>query len=432
MTKANVVVVGGGAAGLAAAALASKRGARVTLFEAGKRLGGRALTRSEDGFLFNMGAHALYPGAAIDVLRELRVEVAGRVPSVRGGWLLTADEAHRMPTGPLGFLLLSSLSFTERIALGRVFARAARRPSAELAHVSCEQWLCGLTDLPRVRTFARAFFRLSTYVAALDRLDAKTACEQLALALRGVRYVDGGWQTIVDGLALRARQASAEIKLQTPVRGVLTQGDRVRGVVLKDGQLVTADAIVVALAPSQIAELLPEDEESRMLAARTTKVRAACFDVGLRKLPRPEVPFALGLDFPGYLSVHSQAAKLAPDGQALVHVARYLQPDEHPSSEALRAELEMLLERVQPGYREHLVTSQFLPGITVMEGFPEAASGGGQGRAHVAHGTISGLYRAGDWVGSEGLLLDAALASARCAAHLSVCSPAGGRNVQAA
>jgi hypothetical protein len=35
----------------------------------------------------------------------------------------------------------------------------------------------------------------------------------------------------------------------------------------------------------------------------------------------------------------------------------------------------------------------------------------------VAHGSIAGLYRAGDWVGADGLLLDAALASAREAAE---------------
>lgn len=422
MAQTKVVVVGGGPAGLAAAALASRQGAVVSLFEAGKQLGGRANTVAKEGFSFNMGAHALYPGVASEVLRELDVELSGGAPRTRGGLLLEAqgDGSHRMPAGALGFLLLSSLSWKERRSLAGFFARALRSPPPELSRVSCEDWLCAQTTLPRVRAFARSFFRLSTYVASLDRLDAKTACEQLALATRGVRYLDGGWQTLVDGLARQARAQRVEITLQMPVRAVRVASGRVLGVVLKDERFVEADAVILALAPQQIAALLPDDEESRQLAARATKVRAACLDLGLRKLPRPQVPFAMGLDFPGYFSVHSHAAKLAPEGCALVHVARYLRADEHLPPEVVRAELEALIERAQPGYREHVVTSQFLPNITVMEGFPEAAQGGASGRPQAAHGAIAGVYRAGDWVGGEGLLLDAALASARAAARLSV------------
>jgi phytoene dehydrogenase-like protein len=420
MARANVVVVGGGAAGLAAAALLGRAQARVTLFEAGKQFGGRALTNEREGFAFNMGAHALYPGVARDVLRELAVEVTGGAPRVRGGLLLEPDRAHAMPAGALGLVFMTSLTWAERGALVRAFARAARPPSPALAHSSCETFLCAQTELPRVRAILRSFFRISSYVASLDRLDAMTACRQLALANRGVRYLDGGFQTIVDGLARRARETGAELLTQAPVRSLRVEEGRVRGVALKDGRFVPSDAVILAIAPHQIAALLSDDAESRDLAGRTTKVRAACLDLGLRKLPRPHVPFALGLDSPLYLSTHSLSAKLAPEGHEVVHLIRYLRADEQVSPDDARAELEALMERVQPGYRAQVVTSQFLPNITVMEGFPEAAYGGVQGRPRVAHASIAGVFRAGDWVGDEGMLLDAALASARVAARLSV------------
>ncbi len=58
MTK-RIIVIGGGWAGLTAAATAATAGAEVVLLEARSELGGRARTETNNGFLFNQGAHAL-------------------------------------------------------------------------------------------------------------------------------------------------------------------------------------------------------------------------------------------------------------------------------------------------------------------------------------------------------------------------------------
>ena len=59
---------------------------------------------------------------------------------------------------------------------------------------------------------------------------------------------------------------------------------------------------------------------------------AACLDVALSHLPRPDATFALGIDAPLYLSVHSATARLAPAGAALVSTMKYLSPDEPADS----------------------------------------------------------------------------------------------------
>ena len=61
---ARVAIVGGGIGGLAAAAFAARAGAQVTVFERLSEPGGRARTRDDHGFAFNMGPHALYVGGA--------------------------------------------------------------------------------------------------------------------------------------------------------------------------------------------------------------------------------------------------------------------------------------------------------------------------------------------------------------------------------
>lgn len=60
----DVVVVGGGLAGLTAAAYLTRSGVAVVLFEQAEQLGGSAATQMRAGYAFNRGLHALYPGGA--------------------------------------------------------------------------------------------------------------------------------------------------------------------------------------------------------------------------------------------------------------------------------------------------------------------------------------------------------------------------------
>jgi phytoene dehydrogenase-like protein len=60
--KIDVAVVGGGLAGLTAAALLAQNGQRVVVLERGEALGGRAITHVKDGFHLNLGPHAWYTG----------------------------------------------------------------------------------------------------------------------------------------------------------------------------------------------------------------------------------------------------------------------------------------------------------------------------------------------------------------------------------
>ena len=86
MKDFDVVVVGGGIAGLCAASFASSAGARVALYEASPDLGGRARTRVKEGYYFYYGPHALYRRGALDsALRDQGVVVRAKPPIWRRG-----------------------------------------------------------------------------------------------------------------------------------------------------------------------------------------------------------------------------------------------------------------------------------------------------------------------------------------------------------
>jgi phytoene dehydrogenase-like protein len=143
----------------------------------------------------------------------------------------------------------------------------------------------------------------------------------------------------------------------------------------------------------------------------------ATLDLALARLPDPRRTFVLGIDKPLYLSVHSHWASLAPAGGALVHVMKYL-TEPHADAASIRRELEDLVELSQPGWRQFLVDERFAPHLVATHQVATAGRGGLAGRPCVACPGLPGVYFAGDWVGAEGMLADAALASAQRAAQL--------------
>ena len=252
-------------------------------------------------------------------------------------------------------------------------------------------------------------------------MSAGAAIEQLKKAQdKSVLYLDSGWQTLVD--ALRDVASRSGVKVETGVRVDAVTRDAtgaVRGVRLADGSVVEASTVIVASSPSTAASLLEDSEQASLArwADQAIPVRAACLDLALSRLPKPRATFALGIDRPHYLSVHSATARLAPEGSAMIHAAKYLPPVHNDSSESVERDLESLLDLMQPGWREVVVYRRFLPDMIVMNALPLASLDGTRGRPGPQVIDVPGLFVAGDWVGEEGLLVDASLASARRAAE---------------
>jgi hypothetical protein len=123
----------------------------------------------------------------------------------------------------------------------------------------------------------------------------------------------------------------------------------------------------------------------------------------------------LGIDVPLYFSVHSPPVRLASNGAATACVARYLHHDETPTPDENRSDLERLAT-VAGVHRATRVDERYLHSMTVAHGMPLATRGGTRGRPAVELSDRPGVFVAGDWVGPEGQLADAAVSSAAAAA----------------
>jgi phytoene dehydrogenase-like protein len=418
MTKnVDAVVVGGGPAGLAAAARLARSGASVLVLERSSALGGRAASYSEEGITLNQGAHALYLGGpAARTLRELGVAWSGTPP--RSPWFFceSGNERFTMPTTTMGLLKTNLLSFGDKIALGR--ALSGLSIDARLWSTPASEWIASVVDSERARAFLSALMRVSTYTADLELLSAGAAVKQLSAVRRsGVTYVDGGWQTIVDGLARAAERAGAAIETNAAPSRVVREGERWR-VEIAGRDAVVANTAILAVGPRAAHALCPESRALANAAEDAIPAHAACLDVALRSLPNPHHHFTLGLDRADHLSLHSAFAKLAPEGTAVFHLARYLRQDEGVGEDAarVRGELEGLFSRAQPGWESHAFYTRFLPRMIVSNAIPLAKNAGK--RADVVVADAPSLFVCGDWAADEGMLLDAALGSAERAAAL--------------
>jgi phytoene dehydrogenase-like protein len=195
--------------------------------------------------------------------------------------------------------------------------------------------------------------------------------------------------------------------------------DAVRCLVLASGEKIDILHVVSTITPAETERLLRGTGASATLHKWKSEARAitgACLDLCLRRLPKPDRHFVLGVDKPLYFSNHSKVAKLTEDGSLVIHLVKY-QGTGNNDVQADERQLEQLMDLVQPGWRKEVIAKQFLPHMTIVHDYLHTGKTDLQPGPTIPE--IRGLYVAGDWASHGEMLADAAAASAkRAAVHI--------------
>lgn len=428
----RVAVIGGGLAGLSAAVNLAKHGLAVTLFERSSHLGGRAKTTVKDGYHINFGPHAFYLGGpGRPFLQELGIDPQGNPPPTANAVAFYKGKNPILPLS-IGTIFKTSLfGLSDKLRLLKLMLRLNSINENEVESLTVNEWINVDKDLAfgsdALKGFVRTLIQLSTYTRDTDKMSARAGLYQLKAAVRGgVSYLHGGWAQMVDALADKAREHNVELVTGSEVvelsKDAATDAytvvfqDRTKGILREtfSALLIAAPPDVVKkitashiTTPGQIPLILGGDE--------LVDVKAACLDICLSELPRPEMTYSLGIDEPLYYSVHSSAANLTPPHGALIHTAYYLKQGEVGTPE-IEKRLESMMDTLQPSWRDKLVYKRFLANITVVHKLISVKNGKLSGY-WTEETNEPGVFRAGDWVGIE-QLADASLGSAKRSSEL--------------
>jgi squalene-associated FAD-dependent desaturase len=268
----NVVVVGGGVAGIVAALDCAAAGASVTLVEVRPRLGGAAYSVERDGMWVDNGQHVFLrcctayrellarlgsePLVELQPRLDIPVLAPGR-PTAR----LRRSDAHPPLHLARSLLRYDHLSLRERVsagraalALGRVRGDDSRTLGDWLAeHGQSPHAIAVLWDLIALPTLnlpaAEASLALGAFVFQ-EGLLADAAAGDIGLHAAPLQQIIG------DPAARALAQAGVEVHLRWPAQRIATIGSRLA--VVGASSWLGADAVIVAVPHDRAAALLPE------------------------------------------------------------------------------------------------------------------------------------------------------------------------------
>lgn len=395
----DVVVVGGGLAGLVAGITAAGAGARVAVVDT-RSFGGRARSAERDGFTLNEGGHALYRGAGgWALLESLGVHPNGVTPDASEYRVLWDGEIAPLPTTAMGIATTSLLGARSKVKLAGWFNDMGGA-AAKAQGVSLDEWLDHQRTRPDLRKYLTALGRLVTYSARPGAMPASAVLGQFALD-GGVAYLHGGWQSIIDDLVRRAGEVGIALVEHQPVTSV--DRDGATWTVTTPDRALRASAVVFAAGGPKLAADLLGGDAAGWVERSGPAQRAACLDIGGSA---GDIAFLQSADDPLYLSAHAPTADLAPDGQTLYSVMRYLADDDANTHEQNRAALERHAEIAGLAERDDRLVDRFLAASVVTWGSTQV----GMARPSGLELADRGIYAAGDWIGRP-LLADASIVS---------------------
>ncbi|HWM89330.1 MAG TPA: FAD-dependent oxidoreductase [Thermoanaerobaculia bacterium] len=274
MKRADVIVVGGGLAGLSCGFELSSRGRGVLLLEAGPVVGGRTSSWNDNGMVVESGLHRVlgFYEAFPDLLRRAGIDINGivywedeveiRLPDGQGNGVFGAAPLYRpfeTIGGVLGnFDLLSILDrvtlaafisaglleyFTNPAGLDQISVREKARAAGvteRAIHNVLIPLTSGLYFLPPERYSAYAFF--GTLGPYLDRI----------LTVRVGAFLGGMTDVMAAPVASAIVRNGGEVRTRARVTRLLTEGGRVSGVEVGRERIAAEHVVLAAsLAPAQ-------------------------------------------------------------------------------------------------------------------------------------------------------------------------------------
>lgn len=335
--KYDVIIVGGGFTGLAAALSLSKAGKRVCLLEADKELGGLAGNfEFSDGIVLERFYHHWFNSDEYikGIIDEIgKNQSVKSVPSRTGMYF--NGRIWKLST-PLDLLRFKPLRFWDRIRLGLlVFRVRSVKDWRALEGKNIQEWLEPLCGKAVYNLVWRPLIE-SKFSVHADKVNAVWMWKKLVL--RGstrdskggeeLAYYQGGFGALAEAIGAKVEALGSDILVNQQVTKVHAKGDRITGLETRSG-LYEAEQFLFTPAFAQIADMFQDTHHKDWLASlrRVNYLANICLVLRLNKSLSDT--YWLNVNDPGFpfVGVIEHTNLDVPDsykGSHIVYLSRYI------------------------------------------------------------------------------------------------------------
>ena len=322
--------------GLAVAYQLARDGHHPVIFEADDRIGG--MTAAFDFSGLNIERyyhfHCISDHAFLDVLKELGLEKKMHwVETKMGYWYQNRLQAWG---NPIALLKFRGLSLIAKFRYGlHAFLSTKRNDWKPLDNRDAQSWIRGAVGAEAWEVLWRRLFEYKFYNYS-DNLSAawiwsrirRIGRSRYSLFREKLGYLDGGSETLLQGMKQDIEAKSGVFRLKSPVTRVVIEDGQVKGVEV-GGAVEHFDKVISTIPLPYVPQIMPDLPSDVIERFQSLKnVAVVCVIAKLRK-PLTE-NFWLNtndpeMDIPGLV----EYSNLRPLDQHIVYVPFYV-PGEHP------------------------------------------------------------------------------------------------------
>ncbi|KVZ25952.1 hypothetical protein WL15_20310 [Burkholderia multivorans] len=336
MSADRIAVLGAGPMGLGVAYQLVKDGRKPVIFEADDRVGGMAACFDFGGLSIERyyHFHAISDHAFLKVLQELGLEDKMHWRETKMGYFY---QNRVQPWGnPIALLKFKGLSLTAKIRYGlHAFLCTRRDDWRPLDKLEATGWIRRWVGEEAWEVLWRRLFDYKFYDYACSLSAAwiwsrvrRIGRSRYNLFKEKLGYLDGGSETLLEGMRRYIEENGGEFRLRTPVTKVSINGGKVTGVEA-GGQVHAFDKVISTIPLPYVPRVMPDLPED--ILAKFASVKNVAVVCVIAKLRKPVTEnFWLNtndpdMDIPGIV----EYTNLRPLDAHVVYVPFYV-PGEHP------------------------------------------------------------------------------------------------------